>query len=241
MRDFYIKEGQVQARYLPLLFFGFALTAAFAHGLWMLNQGNLNVGELVAYMGLMGVLRFPIFISIFTFSLVQLGLAGAERILDLMSEETELDENLAGHAGTIGGEIVFDDVSFGFGNTLDFGFGNTLDFGFGNTLDFCFGNTLDFGFGNTLDFGMTFTGDEVTGSATLYNAVEDLPWPSPIRPTTDWYFYMDVDLSSQCALPGCASTGAVPSDFLIPDFATPMFFPKVRTRPAVPARTAEAS
>ena len=33
VRDYYVKEGQVQARYLPILFFGFALTAAFALGL----------------------------------------------------------------------------------------------------------------------------------------------------------------------------------------------------------------
>ena len=34
---------------------------------------ELTVGQLVTYLGLMGLLRFPTFISIFTFSLVQLG------------------------------------------------------------------------------------------------------------------------------------------------------------------------
>lgn len=117
VRDYFVKEGQVQARYLPILFFGFALTAAFAHGLWLWQQGSLSLGELVAYMGLMGVLRFPIFISIFTFSLVQLGIAGAERILELIREETELDENKAGHAAAIRGDVRFDNVRFGFGVT----------------------------------------------------------------------------------------------------------------------------
>ena len=111
-RDYFVKQGQVQARYLPLLILGIALTGAFAHGVWMLANGQLSVGELVAYMGLMGVLRFPAFISIFTFSLVQLGLAGSERILELMRAETELDENTAGHTANINGEIVFKDVSF---------------------------------------------------------------------------------------------------------------------------------
>ncbi|MFO7631203.1 MAG: ABC transporter ATP-binding protein [Caldilinea sp.] len=115
VRDFYVKEGQVQARYLPLLFFGFALTAAFAHGLWLVQQNVIDVGQLVAYMGLMGILRFPTFISIFTFSLVQLGIAGARRILEMLDEETEMDENKAGHAADIRGDIVFDHVSFGFG------------------------------------------------------------------------------------------------------------------------------
>jgi len=114
VRDFYIKEGQVQARYLPILFFGFALTAAFAHSLALLQQGAIDVGQLVAYMGLMGILRFPTFISIFTFSLVQLGIAGARRILEMIEEETELDENKDGHAAEMQGDIRFVAVDFGF-------------------------------------------------------------------------------------------------------------------------------
>ncbi len=72
-------------------------------GVWLVSQGRLSIGELVAYMGLMGVLRFPTFISIFTFSLVQMGIAGAGRILELMKEETELDENEAGYAAADAG------------------------------------------------------------------------------------------------------------------------------------------
>ncbi|HEX7022855.1 MAG TPA: ABC transporter ATP-binding protein [Trueperaceae bacterium] len=113
-RDIFVSHGQVQARYLPILLLGFALTGAFAHGLYLLSIGALSVGQLVAYMGLMGGLRFPAFISIFTFSLVQLGLAGAERILELMRQETELDENPAGHAARMAGEIVFEDVGFAY-------------------------------------------------------------------------------------------------------------------------------
>ncbi len=118
-RDHFVQQGRVQARYLPLLLIGFAFTGAFAHGLLLLSRGDLSVGELVAYMGLMGVLRFPAFISIFTFALVQLGIAGAERILSLIEEETELDENPGGHSATIRGEIVFDRVSFSFGGTSE--------------------------------------------------------------------------------------------------------------------------
>lgn len=115
-KDHFVKQGQVQARYLPILLFWIAFSLGFAHGLWLLYQGSLSVGELVAYMGLMGVLRFPIFISIFTFSLVQLGVAGAKRILTLIDEETELDENSGGHTGPIRGEVEFNNVNFGFGD-----------------------------------------------------------------------------------------------------------------------------
>ena len=112
VRDLFVRQGEIEARYLPLLLLGIAISGAFAHGVWLVSRGALTIGELVAYMGLMGVLRFPAFISIFTFSLVQMGMAGAQRILDLMKEETELDENKAGHTASLRGEIVFDHVTF---------------------------------------------------------------------------------------------------------------------------------
>ncbi len=119
VRDLYVKQGEIEARYLPLLLLGLALAGAFTHGLWLVSRDALSIGELVAYMGLMGILRFPAFISIFTFSLVQMGIAGARRILELMKEETELDENKAGYAATIRGEIDFDHVTFRLDNDPD--------------------------------------------------------------------------------------------------------------------------
>ncbi len=118
-RNYFVKEGEIQARYLPLLLLGFALTIAFTHGVYLYSLNELSLGQLVSYMGLMGVLRFPAFIAIFTFQLVQMGRAGAERILDLMREETEMDENSAGHSAAIKGEVVFAQVTFQpEGNTL---------------------------------------------------------------------------------------------------------------------------
>ena len=119
VRDLFVRQGEIEARYLPILLLGIAITGAFAHGLWLVSRGALSIGELVAYMGLMGVLRFPAFISIFTFSLVQMGIAGARRILDLMKEETELDENRAGHTATLRGDIVFEHVTFRLDNDPD--------------------------------------------------------------------------------------------------------------------------
>ncbi len=116
-RDLFVKNGQIQARYLPLLLFAFAFAAAFVHGLLLLTQGQLNVGQFIAFLGLLALLRYPTFMSIFTFNLVQLGIAGANRLLTLMREETELDENEAGHRATIAGELVFEHVTFGYGDT----------------------------------------------------------------------------------------------------------------------------
>ena len=114
-RDAFVRNGLIQARYIPVLLLGLAIAGAFLHGLYLLRAGELSVGQLVAFLGLMWLLRFPAFISIFTFNLVGLGVASARRILALMGEEAEVDENSGGYRGRIRGEIVFDRVTFGYG------------------------------------------------------------------------------------------------------------------------------
>lgn len=111
-RDAFVKEGEVQARYIPTLLIGVAIAGAFVHGVYLLNLGELTLGDLITYMGLMWVLRWPAFSSFFTFYLIQMGIAGAERILELLQTETELDENAAGHSTPMQGEITFEKVSF---------------------------------------------------------------------------------------------------------------------------------
>jgi ATP-binding cassette subfamily B protein len=113
-RDHFVKQGEIQARYLPMLMFTLCWAGAFLHALFLWQAGTITVGDVIAFMGLMGTLRFPTFISIFSFNLVQLGVASAERILELINTETELDENEAGITRPIQGEVVFENVSFGY-------------------------------------------------------------------------------------------------------------------------------
>ncbi|MBN1934185.1 MAG: ABC transporter ATP-binding protein [Anaerolineae bacterium] len=113
-RDLFIQEGEIQAWYLPLLAYYVMLAAAFAHALFLLANHTLTIGEVIAFMSLLGLLQFPTFISIFTFTLVQLGVAGARRILDLIKTGTELDENPTGISQAIRGEVVFENVCFGY-------------------------------------------------------------------------------------------------------------------------------
>lgn len=116
-RDFFVKNGKIQGQYLPTLLLAIMLALAFLHGLYLFTNGQLTLGSLVAFMGLMVNLRFPAFMSIWTFSLVQLGVAGSERILNLMKEETELDENEQGYREEMRGDIVFEHVTFSYGTT----------------------------------------------------------------------------------------------------------------------------
>lgn len=114
-RDAAVQQGIVQARYIPTLLLSLTITGALFHGLYMVSRDQLSPGGLVTYLGFVQLLRFPTFISIFTFSLVQLGLVSADRILKLIKEETELDENEAGYEATMNGRIAFENVSFSYG------------------------------------------------------------------------------------------------------------------------------
>jgi ATP-binding cassette subfamily B protein len=113
-RDYFAQQGMVQARYLPTLLIGMAIAGGALHAIYLFSNDQLTIGQIVQYLGLLGILRFPAFISIFTFSLVQLGLVSSQRILDLMREETELDENAGGYDGEMSGEIVFENVWFSY-------------------------------------------------------------------------------------------------------------------------------
>ena len=114
-RDYFIQNGLIQAWYLPPLFFSVAMVAAFLHGLFLTMNHQISVGTLVAFLGLAFNLHFPAFISSWTFSLVQLGVAGAGRILEILKEETDMDENEQGYSAEMRGDIVFENVTFSYG------------------------------------------------------------------------------------------------------------------------------
>jgi ATP-binding cassette subfamily B protein len=111
-RDYFIRQGVIQARYWPMLMFSLCWGAGFFHALLLWRQDLVSLGEVVAFMGLFGTLRFTTFISIFSFNLVQLGIASAKRILRMIKTESELDQNLSGISKPIQGEVVFKNVSF---------------------------------------------------------------------------------------------------------------------------------
>jgi ATP-binding cassette subfamily B protein len=114
-RDAFVRQGEQEARFLPLLLLGLAISFGFLHAILLFRQGQLDVGDVVAYLGLLQLFGFPTFVSLFAYSQVSLGLASARRVLELITRETELDENRAGHAAPMRGEIAFDHVHFGYG------------------------------------------------------------------------------------------------------------------------------
>jgi ATP-binding cassette subfamily B protein len=111
-RDAVVHQGDIEARFLPLLLLALASAGGLLHALTLYAQGVLDVGDVVAYFGLLQLLGFPTFVSLFAYSQVSLGMAGAKRILELINKETDLDQNVAGYSKNMVGEIEFKDVSF---------------------------------------------------------------------------------------------------------------------------------
>jgi ATP-binding cassette subfamily B protein len=113
-REAYIRQGELEARFLPLLLLGFAIAGAFLHAVILYRQGLLQVGDVIAYVSLMELYGFPTNVAIFGYSRLALGMAGARRLLELITRKTELDRNPSGHSAGMKGAIRFDHVSFAY-------------------------------------------------------------------------------------------------------------------------------
>src|SRR5205814_5592015 len=114
-RDAFVRQGFVEARYLPVLIFGIGLGLAFGHAMLLYLNGVVTVGQVVSFMGLYYVVREPSYFSLYTFELMQLGTAGAARVLELLRAEPELDENRGGVARPIRGDIASEHATLGYG------------------------------------------------------------------------------------------------------------------------------
>lgn len=124
-RDAFVHQGDVEARFIPLLLLVLAEAGALLHSLILFRQGLLDVGGVVAYFSLMQLFGFPTFTSLFAYSQISLGISGAQRILELINRQNDLDQNLQGYRGSkdqgteiprMRGEIEFRNVTFRYEN-----------------------------------------------------------------------------------------------------------------------------
>ena len=113
-RDLFVQEGEIKARYLPLRFYGLLIGISYGYAMWLRSLGYIDTSDVIAFMTLITLFQFPTFISLFMFALVQFGLAGARRILQIINTETEMDENAGGESHVVDGALEFRGVSFGY-------------------------------------------------------------------------------------------------------------------------------
>ncbi|MCB0202045.1 MAG: ABC transporter ATP-binding protein, partial [Anaerolineae bacterium] len=113
-RTAFVWQGDVEAKFIHLLLLGLVQTAALALSLFLYQRGELSVGDVVTYNGLMLLFGFPTFVGQFAYSQVSSGLSSARRVLEIIDEKTALDENVGGFDQPIRGALVFDNVTFAY-------------------------------------------------------------------------------------------------------------------------------
>ncbi len=113
-RDASVKQGDIESRFLPMLLLGISMAAGLGHALFLFQQGQITIGDVIGYFGTLSLLGFPTFVSLFAYSQISLGFAGARRILELLKTENKLDQNIEGYAKQIRGKIEFKNVHFGY-------------------------------------------------------------------------------------------------------------------------------
>lgn len=113
-RDAVVDQGRVEARFIPLLLLGLTQAIGFTMALILYGQGELQVGDVIGYMGLLTLFGFPTFISLAAYSQVARGMAGSRRILSLMQAENNLGENADGVSADMVGTVRFENVTFGY-------------------------------------------------------------------------------------------------------------------------------
>lgn len=113
-RDRFIQQGEFEARYLSVLLFGLTIVFALLYAGDLYSGGAISEGDVIAFLGLISLFQFPVFISLFTSSRLASGYASAARILEVLVTANKLDQNIRGYRGDIGGSIEFENVSFGY-------------------------------------------------------------------------------------------------------------------------------
>ena len=114
VRDAFVRQGDLEGRYVAMLLLGSAYAFGLFHALLLFRSGQLDLGDVVAYFGLLLLLQFPTFVSTFAYSQISSGISSARRILELMNRETNLDQNAQGRTESMKGEVEFRNVSFNY-------------------------------------------------------------------------------------------------------------------------------
>ncbi|MEN6531872.1 MAG: ABC transporter ATP-binding protein [Anaerolineaceae bacterium] len=119
-RDANVKQGDIEARFIPLLLLALAMGFGLLHALILYRQGLIPLSSVITFFSGLSMLGFPTNSSIRSYSQISLGLASARRLLSTMNSENNLDQNESGHSGVINGKVNFENVSFAYdGNNLN--------------------------------------------------------------------------------------------------------------------------
>jgi len=116
-RDAGIEQGDIQAKYLPLLLLSVTVTLGLTIAVFYNRAGILSVGAVLGLIGLLLRLRFPVNASIRSFLMLQEAVVGAGRLLEIMNKKSEIFDSHDAVSKEIEGKVKFENVTFAYPGT----------------------------------------------------------------------------------------------------------------------------
>ncbi len=125
-RNAAIKQGEIEARFLPGLLYSCTQVAGLLFTLYLYSRGIVTIGAVISFNSLLMTLQFPTFATQFAYPQVASGVASARRMWALINDDSPLDfaANQTNEQRIMRGDVEFRDVSFAYGrdasqNTLN--------------------------------------------------------------------------------------------------------------------------
>ncbi|HET9914404.1 MAG TPA: ABC transporter ATP-binding protein, partial [Anaerolineales bacterium] len=75
VRHAFVRQGDLEGRYVAMLLLGSAYAFGLFHALMLFRNGQIDLGAVVAYFGLLRLLEFPTFVSTFAYSQISSGIS----------------------------------------------------------------------------------------------------------------------------------------------------------------------
>lgn len=113
-RDSAVKQGKLEATFIPGLLLEITIALGILHGVILYSQGQIQLGDVIAYSGILSMLGFPTSVSRFAYTRISMGIAGARRILELINAQNNLDQNIAGVDHKLMGDVIFKNAFFAY-------------------------------------------------------------------------------------------------------------------------------
>lgn len=117
-KDKYLFTSKIWAKYFPLMEYLGNLSVVFllSYGGYLVINGDLRPGELVAFYSLVGYIMWPIMNLGFVINLFSQSKASGERLLEILEAENEITEKEQPiHADKLRGEVEFQNVTLRYG------------------------------------------------------------------------------------------------------------------------------
>ncbi|CAN7447657.1 ABC transporter ATP-binding protein [Rossellomorea sp. LjRoot5] len=116
-KDKYLFTSDIWAKYFPLMEFlgNVSVVTLLAYGGYLVMNGNLQPGELVAFYSLVWYIIWPIMNLGFTINLFSQSKASGERLLEILEVDEKIkDHNEVIHVDRLKGEVEFKHVSLNY-------------------------------------------------------------------------------------------------------------------------------